>query len=125
MAGPFERLHLIWIALPLAACQTAPPSEPAASAASDAAARGQAIAQSTCGACHAVGRFGSSNNPNAPPFPAIANQEELTRQTLSTWLSGAHNYPSEMDFLLHEPEVNALVAYMLTLRDPNYRRPPD
>jgi hypothetical protein len=30
-----------------------------------------------------------------------------------------------MDFYLVESEVDALVAYMLTLRDPNYRRPPD
>ena len=30
-----------------------------------------------------------------------------------------------MDFYLHEPDVHALVAYMLTLRDPNYQRPPD
>lgn len=122
MAGTFKQLRLIWIALPLAACQNLPPSEPPASAA---ATRGQAFAQSSCGSCHAVGRFGSSNNPNAPPFPAIVNQEGLTEETLSTWLRSAHNYPTEMDFLLRDPEVDTLVAYMLTLRDPNYRRPPD
>ena len=87
--------------------------------------RGQAFAQSTCGGCHAVGRSGHSSNSNAPPFMAIVNQAGLTRETLSTWLRGAHNYPAEMDFYLNEQQVRRLVAYMLTLRDPHYRRPPD
>jgi hypothetical protein len=69
--------------------------------------------------------YGTSSNPNAPPFGAIANQEGLTAETLSVWLRGAHNYPSEMDFALVERDVEALVAYLLSLRDPNYRRPPD
>lgn len=56
---------------------------------------------------------------------AIVNQEGLTEETLSTWLRGAHNYPSEMDFYLNDAQVTQLVGYMLTLRDPNYRRPPD
>ena len=38
---------------------------------------------------------------------------------------GAHNYPSEMNFYLNDAQVDQLVGYMLTLRDPNYRRPPD
>jgi mono/diheme cytochrome c family protein len=113
--------QLIGLTLLLAACQNLPPAEPAAATTHP----GQAFAQSSCGGCHAVGRYGSSSNPNAPPFPAIANQEGLTEETLSSWLRGAHNYPSEMNFYLVEREVDALVAYMLSLRDPNYRRPPD
>jgi hypothetical protein len=30
-----------------------------------------------------------------------------------------------MDFSLNDRQVDELVEYMLTLRDPNYRRPPD
>ena len=89
------------------------------------AVEGRAFAQGTCAACHAIEGKGSSPHTNAPPFPFIANQEGMTDQTLSEWLRGAHNYPREMDFYLHEPEVRALVAYMLTLRDPNYQRSPD
>ena len=122
MAKTFGPLHLLCVTLLCAACQSLPPSEPAPSADPP---RGQAFAQASCGGCHAVGRTGSSSNPNAPPFAAIVNQEGLTEETLSFWLRGAHNYPSEMDFFLVEREVNELVAYMLTLRDPNYRRPPD
>lgn len=117
-------LHLLCLALPLASCQSVPSAAPAAGT-SATALPGQAFAQASCSSCHAVGRFGSSPNPNAPPFPAIANQEGLTAETLSTWLRGAHNYPSEMDFYLSARQADDLVAYMLTLRDPNYRRPPD
>ena len=119
--------HLFCLTLPLAACQSVPPAAPASStpAASSAASPGQAFAQTTCGGCHAVGRSGHSSVSTAPPFMAIVNQEGLTEETLSTWLRGAHNYPSEMNFYLNDAQVNQLVAYMLTLRDPNYRRPPD
>lgn len=117
-------LHLLCLALPLAACQSVPSAAPAEGA-SAVALPGQAFAEASCSGCHAVARYGSSSSPNAPPFPAIANQEGLTAETLSTWLRGAHNYPSEMDFYLSERQADDLVAYMLTLRDPNYRRPPD
>jgi hypothetical protein len=30
-----------------------------------------------------------------------------------------------MDFTLGPRDVDRLVAYLLTLKDPNYRRPPD
>ena len=120
-----KRLHLICLALPLAACASVPPAAPVEGARGAAALPGQAFAEASCSGCHAVGRYGSSSNPNAPPFPAIANQEGLTAETLSTWLRGAHNYPSEMDFHLSERQADDLVAYMLTLRDPNYRRRPD
>lgn len=73
-----------------------------------------------CGGCS-----WSSSNPNAPLFGAIANQDGLTAETLSFWLEGAHNYPTEMNFHLSDRQVNDLVAYMLTLRDPHYRRPAD
>ena len=115
---------LLLLCLPpfAAACQNIPPAEPAATASSS---PGQAFAQASCGGCHATGLYGTSSSPNAPPFGAIANQEGLTAQSLSTWLRGAHNYPSEMNFHLSDAQVDALVAYMLTLRTPDYRRPVD
>jgi mono/diheme cytochrome c family protein len=118
----FKPWCLLCVPLVLAGCQNLQSAEPAASAAPT---RGETFAQASCGGCHAVGRYGRSSNSNSPAFPAIANQEGLTAETLSTWLRGAHNYPTEMDFQLGEREVDELVAYILTLRDPNYRRPPD
>ncbi len=120
-AKPF---HLPCLLLVLAACQSRPSPAPVAGT-SVAVTPGQAFAESACGGCHAIGRTGHSSNSNAPPFMAIVNQEGLTEETLSTWLRGAHNYPSEMDFYLNDAQVTQLVGYMLTLRDPNYRRPPD
>ena len=115
-------VHLLCLPLLLAACQKLPSAEPALSAISP---EGHAFAQASCGECHSVGRYGRSFNSNAPPFPVIVNQEGVTAETLSVWLRRAHNYPREMDFYLDERKVDALVAYMLTLRDPNFRRPPD
>ena len=82
---------------------------------------GKAFAQASCGGCHAIDRRSVSPNPNAPPFAAIVNQEGLTGNTLAAWLRNAHNYPDEMKFSLDGHKVDDLVAYMITLRDPNYR----
>jgi mono/diheme cytochrome c family protein len=116
----------LWLAVSLAACQSVSPDPSGAGPLpSTTASRGQAFAEASCAGCHAVGSYGSSSNPNAPPFAYIANQEGLTDETLSYWLRGAHNYPSEMNFSLNARQVNELTAYMLTLRSPNYRRPSD
>lgn len=114
--------HLLCLATILPACQNLAPPPPARTTVGS---RGEAIAQRSCSGCHAVGRYGSSSNPTAPPFSAIANQEGLTRVTLETWLQGAHNYPTEMDFILSRSDLGEVAAYLLTLRDPNYTRPPD
>lgn len=113
---------LSFLCLPLlvAACQEVQPVEPASS---PLAAQGKAFAQASCSGCHAIERGRSYSS--APSFPVIVNQEGVSADTLSVWLKGAHNYPQEMDFWLQDAEVNALVAYMLTLRDPNFQRPPD
>lgn len=109
-------LSLIPASACLAACQPVVPLE------SDAAApSGRAFAQQACGSCHAVEAYRSSANRDAPTFAAIANQPGLTRETLAAWLRDAHNYPGEMQFTLEPGQVEALVDYMLTLQDPDYR----
>ena len=100
------------------ACQ---PLVPAAKPAPAEPSPGLAFAQAACGGCHAVDRRSVSPNPNAPPFAAVVNQEGLTGNTLAAWLRNAHNYPDEMKFTLEGRNVDDLVEYMLTLRDPNYR----
>ena len=86
---------------------------------------GQAFAQARCSSCHETGLYGTSSNPNAPPFGAIANHEGVTAETLSEWLRSAHNYPMEMNFFLNGNDVDVLVGYILSLKVPNYRRPAD
>lgn len=109
-----KRSPLLCLALALGACQPLP-------AGSTAVQRGSALAQASCSSCHGVARYATSPNPDAPPFSAIANQEGLTADTLGPWLRDAHNYPREMQFELDPRDVDALVAYMISLRDPDYR----
>ena len=116
------RFSLFLGLLLFAASQTVSSAQPARSTA---VARGRAFARATCSGCHETGLYGSSPNPNSPPFGAIANQEGVTAETLTYWLRSAHNYPMEMNFLLRDREVDALVAYFLSLRVRHYRRPAD
>lgn len=122
MTKRFDTIGVMILSWLLAGCVKPSPPEPSLPPQSS---RGEVLARTNCAGCHAVGPYGSSSNPNAPPFGAIANQDGLTADTLSYWLRGAHNYPSEMNFNLDDRQVGALVAYMLTLRNPNYRRPAD
>lgn len=115
-----KRIALLCLALGATACQ---PLAPAAPVLSGRPAEGLAFAQASCSGCHAVGRYGESPNPNSPPFARVVNQDGLTSQSLSSWLRNAHNYPQEMKFDLAGREVDDLVAYLLTLRDANYRPP--
>ncbi|MFB0613545.1 c-type cytochrome [Aurantiacibacter poecillastricola] len=106
------------LAAVLSACQTVEP-EPIAEADPE----DRALAQAACGGCHSVEAYGLSPNSDAPEFPAIANRRNLTRETLTTWLVDAHNYPEEMDFYLEDDEVQQLVDYILTLRRVDYHPP--
>ncbi len=112
-------IPLIMLPLVLAACQTTQP-EPVAIEADP---EDRALAQAACGGCHSVEAYGLSPNADAPEWPAIANRRGLTRETLTTWLVDAHNYPEDMDFYLEDDEVEQLVDYMLTLRRENYHPP--
>ncbi|MGZ8410697.1 MAG: c-type cytochrome [Hyphomicrobium sp.] len=113
-----KQLFMVCCALLLAACQQHPLARVAAPTS---VSRGHDYAQAKCAACHAIGSGFISPNPQAPPFKAVVNKEGLTANTLSSWLRDAHNYPSEMDFQLDPHNLDALVEYMLTLRDPTYR----
>lgn len=81
------------------------------------AARGLAFAQAHCSGCHAVAPGQFSRNPEAPPFEHVVNKEGLTDETLTYWLRHSHNFPEVMNFEVDDRQVDALAAYMLTLRD--------
>ena len=89
-----------------------------------AAQRGQAFAQSHCSSCHAIGNANDiSPNPASPPFARVINTAGLTPGTLNSWLKNSHNFPEMMNFSIDDAHIDDLAAYMLTLRDPNYRPP--
>ena len=83
-----------------------------------------AFAQGACGGCHAVEKPWLSPNPASPTFADIANREGVTEDTLQAYLTDAHNYPMVMDFDLDPEQAEELAHYILTLRDPDYRKPP-
>lgn len=116
------RLYRFGPLLLVAACQqpqhVAPASPPPPSNAF-------AMAEAKCGQCHALVPNQLSPLSIAPPFSELVNTEGLTKETLSVWLSGAHNYPTEMDFQLNKQEVELIVTHMLALKDPQYKPTPD
>ena len=112
-------LPLIFLPFMLAGCQTAQPQL----AVAEADPEDHALAQAACAGCHSIEPYGLSPNADAPEWPAIANTRGLTRETLTTWMIDAHNYPADMDFYLEDDEVEQLVDYMLTLRRADYRPP--
>ena len=109
----------------LAACQTAYGEEETAITAPTDVAHDNplAFAQGACGGCHAVEKPWLSPNPASPTFADIANREGVTEDTLQAYLTDAHNYPMVMDFDLDPEQAKELAHYILTLRDPEYRKP--
>ncbi|PEQ13705.1 hypothetical protein B2G71_05130 [Novosphingobium sp. PC22D] len=110
----------IALALTLAAsaCLAVPP---ATSSDAAAPARGLSFAQAHCAQCHAVRPLEVSANPEAPQFAEIVDRPGLTRTTLAAFLRDSHNFPEKMDFDIDPEEIDALSAYMLTLRDEEKR----
>ena len=111
----------------LAGCQSAGPVPAPAAAPSPAAADAGAVPDyvtAICGECHAVKDNAVSVNPQAPGFADIANSPGLTRDTLVTFLSDAHNYPMQMDVDLVDEDIEVIADYMLTLRSDDYIKRP-
>ena len=111
----------------LAGCQSAGPVAAPAAAPSPAAANADAVPDyvtAICGECHAVKDNAVSPNPQAPGFADIANSPGLTRDTLVTFLSDAHNYPMQMDVDLVDEDIEVIADYMLTLQSEDYVRRP-
>ena len=112
--------------LALVACQTTSETEPSP-AASAVVADGSAVptyVTAICGECHAVTADAVSPDPQAPNWVDIANSPGLTRETLVTFLSDAHNYPMQMDVDLADEDIEVIADYMMTLRSADYVRRP-
>ncbi len=119
-----KTIFIIAGTLVLGACQYADaPTPVTAASVAEEHREGHALAQAACSGCHSVEAFGLSPNSAAPEWPVIANTRGLTRETLTVWLTEAHNYPEQMDFYLEEDEVEQLVDYMLTLRRDDFHPP--
>ena len=121
------------LAMALAACQTygAEPKQvaaretlPVANTTTGDGYTAPTFVTAICGECHAVRDNAVSPNPQAPGFADIANSPGLTRATLVTFLSDAHNYPMQMDVDLVREDIELIADYMVTLRSDDYTKRP-
>lgn len=117
------RLLLLPVGLMLAACQPTADVSSAAVTDPDVGAIPMLVT-ANCAGCHAVGPNALSPLVEARSFVDIANMPGLTRASLATFLSDAHNYPDVMDVELDDADVLVVTDYLLTLRDESYRPGP-
>lgn len=123
-------LFLAALAPLVAGCMTSETAETAPRGAQQTAAKPVdhdtlAFVQAACGGCHALQDNELSPNPHAPRWVDIANREELTEETMVSWLLDAHNYPDVMDFDLEPKQAEMVADYLMTLRSDDYKRMPD
>ena len=116
-------------ALTLTACQTYDAASGTGSAPATGAVAANDEAPPTyvtaiCGECHAITEDAVSPDPQAPGFADIANTPGLTRDTLVTFLSDAHNYPMQMDVDLVDEDIEIIADYMMTLQSEDYVKRP-
>ncbi|MXP13766.1 hypothetical protein GRI44_03235 [Altererythrobacter confluentis] len=121
------------VALGLSACQGAvsqqqpvevqPSPSQAVTALSGPAQAGYNLSEALCSGCHAISAGGISPNPQSPTFAMVANMPGLTEVTLRDFLRDSHNFPETMNFEVVEEDVDVLAAYIITLRQDDFRPP--
>jgi len=109
----------------LAACSAEAPSPagpgqaaPAPAAIDEALARdGRDIAEAQCAACHAVGEYGESAVPEAPPFRTLLSRyrADVLEEELINGIRVAHPMP---DFQFNPQGADALIAYLSSIQQP-------
>jgi mono/diheme cytochrome c family protein len=79
--------------------------------------RGQVIAESRCGACHATGRAGESPAPEAPPFRQLSRNYRVStlEEALAEGISVGH--PAMPQFEFPPEDVDALIAYLQSIQE--------
>ena len=103
-------------ALVLASCAAGP--EPVGDAAElDAlAADGRDIAEAQCAACHAVGPYGESPNPQAPVFRTILTRynPNVLEEELIAGIRVSHPMP---EFQFNPQSTDALIQYLRSIQE--------
>ncbi|MFC5082558.1 c-type cytochrome [Microvirga arabica] len=78
--------------------------------------RGFTFAQTNCSQCHAIGRFGDSPIPEAPPFRTLHTLypiEDLAEAFAEGITTG---HPSMPQFELDPAQINDLLAYLNSIQ---------
>ena len=78
------------------------------------AARGKAMVKQDCVRCHAVEPGGTSPNPQAPTFAAVANEPSATSYSLHVFLQTTH--ATMPNFMISSDDIDDIVAYIMSLK---------
>lgn len=73
---------------------------------------GRRVAETYCGACHAIGRRGTSPNPKAPRFPLIAERYPGHNPAGVLVDGTVVRHPGMPEFRMLENETDGLIAYI-------------
>lgn len=112
-------LRIVALALFVGACAAPRPSPRPVTEVPDRASvvsDGRDIAEAQCAACHAVGPYGESPNPQAPHFRTLLSRyhAEVLEQELIEGIRVAHPMP---EFQLNPQGVDALILYMQSIQE--------
>lgn len=99
------------------ALAAAPPA--AAQVISGDAVMGQKLAQEWCSGCHAVDAKATHARDDVPSFLSIAKMPSTTSMSLHAWLQTPH--PRMPDWQLTRPQIDDVVAYILSLKGDEFR----
>jgi len=80
----------------------------------EAAARGHALAEAWCSACHVVDKFAIGIGQRAPAFVAVAAQPSTTALSIRVFLQTSHE--PMPNFILKKQDIDDITAYILSLR---------
>jgi mono/diheme cytochrome c family protein len=77
-------------------------------------ARGQALATTRCGRCHAIGKTGESTNPKSPPFRYLSRRYPISdlQEALAEGIIVGHEGLEMPQFQFSPEMIDALLAYM-------------
>jgi mono/diheme cytochrome c family protein len=79
---------------------------------------GHELAQRWCSTCHLVSPEQQRATDAVPPFASVARRPQTNAESLRAFLLIPH-YASRMpDLHLSQPEIDDLVAYIISLRKP-------
>ncbi len=80
------------------------------------AASGRDIAEAQCAACHSIGEYGASPNPNAPVFRTILQRyrADVLEQELIEGVRVSHPMP---DFQFNPQGTDALIQYLRSIQE--------
>ena len=109
------------VALALGSCapRTLAPDPAAVSVATELEeleASGRDIAEAQCAACHAVGEYGNSPNPNAPVFRTLFSRyhPDVLEEELIEGIRVSHPMP---EFQFNPQGADALIQYLRSIQE--------